>query len=220
MNFAFYISGKSNRLFHYLTHFYKQRELNIKLVVSDNILDKRLESILNQFGISTKIYEYKKLLGKTYKEKNEVLSDRILQELEEFQIDYCLSFGSHLLSGLLLDKYKNRLINFHPAILPMYPGKNAIDQAVCAGNTFLVGNTVHFIDEGVDTGKIIMQSVIPLESFYSNNNDYDAILNLQIEMLDKLLLILEKDRIVIKDGRVKIIGADYNRSNLYPAITF
>ncbi|GFI09412.1 phosphoribosylglycinamide formyltransferase [Muribaculaceae bacterium] len=218
MNYAFYISGKSSRLIQYLSQFYEQKNLEIKLVVSDSILEKELESILNQFNIPSRIFEYKKLLGKTYKEKNRTLSDRIMYELDAHKIDYCLSFGSHILSGVLLDKYKNRLINFHPAILPMYPGKNAIDQAVCAENTFLVGNTVHFIDEGVDTGKIIMQSVIPLESFFSNNNDYDAILNLQIEMLDKLLLILEEDRVQIQDGRVKIIGADYNKSNLYPFI--
>ena len=68
MNYAFYISGKSSRLIQYLSQFYEQKNLEIKLVVSDSILEKELESILNQFNIPSRIFEYKKLLGKTYKE--------------------------------------------------------------------------------------------------------------------------------------------------------
>ncbi|MCH5270272.1 MAG: hypothetical protein J1E83_05930 [Lachnospiraceae bacterium] len=117
----------------------------------------------------------------------------------------------------MLERYEYRLINFHPALLPLYPGSKAIDQAVKQGNTLLVGNTAHFIDSGMDTGTVIMQSVIPLQAFL-DSNDYDSVLDLQIDMLNKLIYILVNDRLEIINGRVHIQGADYARSAIYPYI--
>ncbi len=217
MRYAFYISGKGTRLLRYLLQFENEEKSNIKLVVSDGILNDALKKVLLKLHIPAIVFEYKKLPGRDRREKNKYLSNKILEALENNYIDYCFSFGSHILLGELLEKYKNRLINFHAAILPMYPGIAAIDQAVQAGNTFLVGNTAHFIDEGLDTEKIIMQSVIPLESYFENK-DYDIVLDLQIEMIKQLIRVLDENRLIIKDGRVKILGADYSRSNIYPKI--
>ena len=218
MKYAFYISGKGTRLLRYLTTFENKKKRDIGLVISDRMLDDILKNQLHKLSIPAIVFEYKKLPGKVCKEKNQELSNKILEALENNNIDYCFSFGTHILSGPLLKKYENRLINFHPAILPMYPGMASIDQAVEAGNTFLVGNTVHFIDEGVDTGKIIMQSAVPLEVFFPSSN-YDAILDLQIEMLHQVIMVLEEKRLVIRDGRVKILGADYRKSTIYPFIS-
>lgn len=151
------------------------------------------------------------------KKKNRLISDFILEKLTEYDIDYCFSFGSHILSGELLKSYENKLINFHPAILPMFPGRKSIDQAEEHGNILLVGNTAHFIDSGMDTGPIIMQSVIPLKSF-SDTNDYNIVLDLQIEMLNKLLNILESNRLHFVKGMPFIDGADYNKSMIFPCL--
>lgn len=144
-----------------------------------------------------------------------MISDFILEKLVEHGIDYCISFGSHILSGDLLKQYENKLINFHPAILPMFPGVKSIDQAVDHGNVLLVGNTAHFIDSGMDTGPIIMQSVIPLKAF-RDTKDYDIVLDLQIEMLNKLLKVLEGNRLHFVNGYPVIEGADYNRNMIFP----
>lgn len=218
MKYAFYISGKSQRMFKFLEQADESIIKKIHVIVSDDEIESELKERLVEKHIPCQVFRYANLPGRENKEKNRTLSDLILQSLLEAQIDYCFSFGSHLLSGKLLDIYRWKLINFHPAILPMYPGRKAIDQAVEQGNTFLVGNTAHFIDEGMDTGKIIMQSVIPLEAFTIQNNDYDVVLDLQIEMLNQLIRIIEESRLQVQNGKVHIQGANYTNSKIFPEI--
>jgi phosphoribosylglycinamide formyltransferase-1 len=66
-----------------------------------------------------------------------------------------------LLSPSFLARFPNRVINVHPALLPAFPGLNAIQQALAYG-VKVFGVTVHFVDEGVDTGPVILQSAIEL----------------------------------------------------------
>lgn len=61
-----------------------------------------------------------------------------------------------LLSGPFVARFRNRIVNVHPALLPAYPGLDAIGQALAAG-VAVTGVTVHFVDEGVDTGPTILQ---------------------------------------------------------------
>ena len=56
----------------------------------------------------------------------------------------------------LLEKYKNRIINIHPSLLPKYPGEDAQEQAFKAGEK-ISGLTIHFVDAGLDSGPIILQ---------------------------------------------------------------
>lgn len=217
MKFGVYISGNSMRLKKFLEHSDNQTLKNITLVLSDKCIKESYALLLREADIDYSVREYSVIAGDNNKEKNARLSDWILQELENNQIDYCFSFGEHLLSGELLDKYKNRIINFHPAILPMYPGLNAVDQAVNQGNTFLVGNTAHFIDSGMDTGPIIMQTVIPIRAFQITS-DYDVILDLQIDMLKQLIQLLKNDRIHVEKNSVLIDGANYMQSASFPYI--
>ncbi|MGI5921919.1 MAG: phosphoribosylglycinamide formyltransferase [Syntrophomonadaceae bacterium] len=66
-----------------------------------------------------------------------------------------------LVGQVLLKAYKHRIVNIHPALLPSFPGLHAQKQAVEYGVRFS-GCTVHFVDEGMDTGPIILQSVVPV----------------------------------------------------------
>jgi len=99
--------------------------------------------------------------------------------------------------------------------LPNYPGRNAIDKAI-SDNASILGNTAHFIDEGIDTGPIILQSVISSEAFYKYG--YDFILDLQIDMLFILDKLLESKRIKVKGNKVRIINADITKSFIIPDI--
>ena len=102
---------------------------------------------------------------------------------------------------------KNRIINFHPSILPMYPGEKSIDQAT-KNDAFLLGNTAHFIDRGVDTGPIIMQSII-----HSNNyQNYESVLDLQIPMIEQIYNWILENRIVISHNKVSIKNAVYSEN--------
>lgn len=218
-NYAFYISGNSNRLRKFLQYNLNQGILSsIKIIISDEVIPENLMGILKGLKIKTVIYEYSKLIGDNRIEKNHQLSNLIMHELDIHDIDYCISFGGHILSGDLLEKYNFKLINFHPSLLPMFKGQNAIDQAIKHGNTFLIGNTVHFIDQGVDTGKIIMQSVIPIKTFFDNGKDYELVLDLQLVMLVHLIDIIDSNRLIIVNGEVEILGADYNKPMFFPFI--
>jgi phosphoribosylglycinamide formyltransferase-1 len=66
-----------------------------------------------------------------------------------------------LLSGSFLARFPGRVINVHPALLPAFPGLNAVEQAVAYG-VKVFGVTVHFVDDGVDTGPVILQRAIEL----------------------------------------------------------
>ena len=64
-----------------------------------------------------------------------------------------------LIGDTLLSAYENRIINIHPSLLPSFPGKDAIGQAMEHG-VKITGVTVHYVDAGMDTGKVIAQAAV------------------------------------------------------------
>jgi phosphoribosylglycinamide formyltransferase-1 len=68
----------------------------------------------------------------------------------------------HLLTAPFLARFRDRIVNVHPSLLPHFPGASAIDDALAAG-VETTGVTVHFVDEGLDTGAVIRQEPVPLE---------------------------------------------------------
>jgi phosphoribosylglycinamide formyltransferase 1 len=68
----------------------------------------------------------------------------------------------HLLTRRFLDRFPGRIVNVHPALLPRFPGTHPIDDALAAGVPE-TGATVHYVDEGVDTGTVIRQESVPVE---------------------------------------------------------
>ena len=82
--------------------------------------------------------------------------------LERHEVDLVVLAGyMQLLSAALIARFENRIVNVHPALLPSFPGLDAIGQALEHG-VRVTGVTVHFVDEGVDTGPIILQRPIPI----------------------------------------------------------
>lgn len=212
MNYAFYVSGKATRFNKILSQNNTELLNNVKVIFSDDEKNKYLEEKLNLMNIKYILVDYNKLKAEKGKKGLE-LSNLFLQVLEKYEVDYCFSFGEHMLKGSLLNVYNNKIINFHPSILPEYPGLNAIDQAI-EGKANLLGNTAHFIDAGMDTGPVIMQSVIPVAAFYDGG--YDAILDIQIEMLYKIFELLQAERIQIRNNKVEIKNANYNSHFIFP----
>ena len=89
--------------------------------------------------------------------------DRVLMaELERAQVDLvCLAGYMRLLSGIFTRAFPNRILNIHPSLLPAFPGLDAQYQAWVHGVKFS-GCTVHFVDEGLDSGPIVRQAVVPV----------------------------------------------------------
>jgi phosphoribosylglycinamide formyltransferase-1 len=90
---------------------------------------------------------------------------------------------------------------------------NAIDQAL-KSSVKLLGNTAHFIDEGIDTGPIIMQTVIARDAF----RHYDDVLDLQTDMLKTIWELLDQNLIDIENNSVRINGAKTFSNNHYSSI--
>lgn len=87
----------------------------------------------------------------------------ILKILKEHEVDLIVLSGyMRFIGKTLLDAYPNRIINLHPAYLPEFPGAHAIFDAFQAGVS-QTGVTVHYVDEGIDTGPIIRQERVPID---------------------------------------------------------
>lgn len=98
------------------------------------------------------------LKGQARKSEHE---KRVLETLTTHEVNYiCLAGYMRILGPLLLDTFRNRIVNIHPSLLPLYPGvesyKRAFEDKVSES-----GVTVHIVDEGVDTGPIIFQEKFP-----------------------------------------------------------
>ena len=100
----------------------------------------------------------------TYFERGkEAAEDEIIKIIEKEKIDIIALAGfMRILSAQFAEKYKNKIVNIHPALLPKYPGTHAIEKSYESGDKEL-GITIHYVDSGVDTGPIIKQ-----ESFIRN----------------------------------------------------
>lgn len=94
----------------------------------------------------------------------ECFDEALSTELLKHSVDIvCLAGFMRILSATFIHKWKGKLINIHPSLLPKFPGLHAHQQALNA-NEKQSGCTIHFVDEGVDTGVIILQEIVPLYS--------------------------------------------------------
>ena len=81
----------------------------------------------------------------------------LIKNLDRAGVEWLVLAGfMRLIGPVLLGAYENRIVNIHPSLLPAFPGKDAIGQTLEAG-VKEAGVTVHFVDEGMDTGPIIAQ---------------------------------------------------------------
>lgn len=211
LNIAFYVSGKASRLRKIIEGDDRELMSSTRLVVSDSMKNIDLSVTLKGTGIFFNCFEYERLKG----DKKRNLSDKLLQLFQDHQIDYCFCFGDHILKGALLELYKNRIINFHPSILPSFKGRNAIDQAIREG-AILLGNTAHFLTEKLDGGPIIMQSVIHISKFESEG--YDAVLDQQLVMVKQIFDWISNGKISIADNRVHIKNIDFKSQVFFPGL--
>lgn len=100
-------------------------------------------------------------LPKNYSNK-EAFETEILEKLQEREIEFIVLAGyMRLIGPTLLQAYSHRMVNIHPSLLPAFPGKDAIGQAFQA-KVKITGVTIHYVDEGMDTGPIIAQSAVPV----------------------------------------------------------
>ncbi|MBO0767672.1 MAG: phosphoribosylglycinamide formyltransferase [Solirubrobacterales bacterium] len=89
-----------------------------------------------------------------------------------------------LLGPELLERFSGRVINVHPALLPAFPGLDAVGQALAYG-VKVFGVTVHFVDDGVDTGPIILQEAVALPNARTREEVFDALHEIEHRLLPR-----------------------------------
>ncbi len=145
---------------------------NISLVVSNTKSAYALERAKNA-GIPAEIRSPFSVLGKEKAEqadrdtKRIAISDAILQLCKEYKIDAIVLAGYlSVLGGKIIEEYSGRIINLHPALLPKFGGVGMwghnVHEAVLAAGEKESGCTVHLVDSGCDTGKILVQKKVPV----------------------------------------------------------
>lgn len=108
------------------------------------------------FGIDTFLFRPKEYAGR------EAYEAEIAAELERRGIDLVVLAGyMRLLTDVVVKPYEGRLLNVHPSLLPAFPGKDAIGQALDYG-VKVTGVTVHLVDGGMDTGAVVAQQVVEI----------------------------------------------------------
>jgi len=94
----------------------------------------------------------------------EAFDAQVVAELRQRNVEWVVFAGfMRLITNVLLDAYPNRILNLHPSLLPAFPGTNAIEQALAYG-VKVTGCTVHLVTAEMDSGPIVEQTVVPVES--------------------------------------------------------
>jgi len=124
----------------------------------------------------------------------------LVLKLKEFSIDLiCLAGYMRILGEEVIQTFEKKIINIHPSLLPAFPGLNAQKQAINHGVKFS-GCTVHFVDLGVDSGPIILQTVVPV---YDNDDEKSLskrILEQEHYLYPKAIKMIQENKIRL-DGR-------------------
>jgi len=139
----------------------KKMPVNPAVVIS-NKSDARGLKIARKLGISTEIVESKGFKGNRWEYDKKVISVLLNYGVSPKNGLVCLAGFMRIISPQFVKRYKNRIINIHPALLPSFQGLDSQKQALEFGAKYS-GCTVHFVDTGMDTGPIIIQAVVKVK---------------------------------------------------------
>jgi phosphoribosylglycinamide formyltransferase-1 len=112
-----------------------------------------------------------------------------------------------LLSPAFVARFRNRVINVHPALLPAFPGLDAIGQALAAG-VDVTGVSVHFVDEGVDTGPVIVQREVPVPADHDREALEAAIHAAEHELYSEAIRMVAAGRVRIDADDPRLVVVD------------
>jgi phosphoribosylglycinamide formyltransferase-1 len=135
--------------------------------------------------------------------------DRALGDwIEGLDADLIVLAGyMQLLSSEFVQRFKNRVINVHPALLPSFPGIDALQQAIDHGSK-ITGVTVHFVDEGVDSGPIILQRPVPIPPSRDLAEAERAIHATEHALLPETIRLIAAGRVRVDEANARVVHID------------
>lgn len=170
----------------------------ISIVISDvgdaYALDRAIKHGIEAVFVNPEIYSSKELYEK-----------EVLKNLKKHNAELILLAGyMRILGKTLLSAYKNRILNIHPALLPAFPGLHAQKQAFEHG-VKVAGCTVHFVDETLDGGAIILQRCVEVREDDTDKTLADRILELEHKIYPEAVKLFIENRLSIEGRKVKIL---------------
>lgn len=198
VNLGILISGRGSNMEAILKAI-KKGKIPIKpAVVISNKPDAKGIKIAQKLGVKTEIIESAGVKGGSWE-----YDKKIVLVLEKHGVTprnglVCLAGFMRIMSPEFIRHFKGRIMNIHPAILPSFPGLHSQKQATEYGVKYS-GCTVHFVDEGVDTGPIILQAIVDVK-------DNDTEKSLSKRILAKEHLIYPKAVKLFAEGKIKVKG--------------
>ncbi|MGI0087310.1 MAG: phosphoribosylglycinamide formyltransferase [Nitrosotalea sp.] len=198
INLGILISGRGSNMEAILRAVKKKKIPAKPSVVISNKHDAKGLKVAQKLGVKTVTVDSSGLKGASWE-----YDQKIVSVLEENGVTpknglVCLAGFMRIMSPEFIRHYRGRILNIHPALLPAFPGLHSQRQAVEHGVKYS-GCTVHFVDEGVDTGPIILQAVVKV-----NDDDTEDMLSERI--------LKEEHRIYPKavrlycEGKIRIKG--------------
>ncbi|MBR2182013.1 MAG: phosphoribosylglycinamide formyltransferase [Acidaminococcaceae bacterium] len=192
------VSGRGSNLQSIIDHI-AEGKLNVEVVVvvSDHKDAFALERAAKA-GIPTAVVE-----RKGCKDKEE-FEDKIDAALREKGAELVVLAGfMRILTGHFISRWEHKIINIHPALLPSFKGLDAQGQAVDYG-VKVAGCTVHFVDEGTDTGPIILQKVVPVLDDDTEETLAERILVEEHKALPEAIRLWADGKLTIKGRKVYV----------------
>jgi phosphoribosylglycinamide formyltransferase-1 len=204
INLAMLISGRGSNMDAILAAIKSGRIRNAKpcIVISNKPEIAGLRIASEKYGIPTKVIPSDGLKGWDY-------DQNVVTILHEHGVTpesglVCLAGFMRIISPEFVRQYRMRIMNIHPALLPAFPGLHAQKQALDYG-VKVSGCTVHFVDEGMDSGPVILQKAVPVIEGDNEESLSARILEQEHELYPEAVRLFCEGRIKIEDRRVSII---------------
>ncbi len=141
-----------------------------------------------------------------YQGRREEYDALLVAELRKRQVDLVILAGfMRIISKALVDAFPHRIMNIHPALLPSFPGLHVQKAAIEHGVKFS-GCTVHFVDEGMDTGPIIIQAVVPVLDSDTEDSLAARILVQEHKIFSRAIQLFSEGRLRVEGRRVLVDG--------------
>ena len=205
LKLAILISGRGSNMRAILRAIKKQNIPIVPTVVISNKPSARGLRIARGLDVKTEIVESKGFQGSKWE-----YDQKIIGVLNKYGVMpknslICLAGFMRILSPEFIKKFKNRILNIHPSILPAFPGLDAQRQAIESGVSHS-GCTVHFVDEGVDTGQIIVQETVKIKNDDTEETLSKRILAKEHKAYVKAVKLIAEKKINVTGRKVKFLA--------------
>jgi len=181
----------------------KKIPINPAVVIS-NKSDAKGLALAKKMGINIEVIESKNFKGTRTQYDKKIIDILVKNGVTPRNGLVCLAGFMRIISPEFVKKYKNRIINIHPALLPAFPGLNSQKQALDYGAKY-TGCTVHFVDAGMDTGAVIIQAVVEIKGKDTEKSLAKKILKEEHRIYSEAVNLFAKKKIKVS-GRKTIIS--------------